>query len=308
MGINKIIKITILIIFSLIFCLLSYKLCYFVAEKYYFDKFFYQKSLNHGYWLIDNTYSDFGNRTKDVKDLISGNKKILPINKNEPYKIAIIGDSYVWGQGIRSNQRFSILLENKLNKIKKTKVYSFGNCGDNIFENYIKYQQSIDIFGQMDLYIFALVENDLLFNTESFFSAKNLINKYQSICQGQAIYKARYDEQIANPDLYTNSVANSLKNTTQNFCIFQKIVSLYPKEKTIFFDVSAISDSDSQIIFSKLISENFSPIVIPPIIRGDQSLWVSNSENHPSILANKIFSDTLYKEITTNYKWKFTHE
>lgn len=63
---NRIIKIISVIFISVFFCFLSYRLCYFIAEKYFFDKFFYKKSTTHGYWLENKPPSDYGDQAKAI--------------------------------------------------------------------------------------------------------------------------------------------------------------------------------------------------------------------------------------------------
>ncbi|KKQ49358.1 MAG: hypothetical protein US68_C0016G0018, partial [Candidatus Shapirobacteria bacterium GW2011_GWE1_38_10] len=143
--IYKLSKTISLLFFSLLLSFLTYKL------------FFYQKSITHGYWIPSKhpTHDDFGHRAKDIYQLQSGQPDPLKTNNSDIFKIALYGDSYVWGQGIKNEQRFAKLLETKLNKIRPTKIISLAETGDNIFDHYQKYKATPEIFGEIDLNVFG---------------------------------------------------------------------------------------------------------------------------------------------------------
>lgn len=312
---NRIIKTTLIVLTSLFFCYLSYKLCYFIAEKYFFDKFFYFKNINYGYWITGEnlTLKDFGIRSQDILNLTEAkNQNFIDSENDNYYKIAVIGDSYVWGQGVKEKQRFTVLLQNKLNKIKPTKVYSFGNSGDNIFDNYLKYKKSIDIYGKMDLYIFGLVNNDLIINPyDHYHTNTEIINKLKMNCNSSSpiVSDLIFDpNKVVSNELadYGNRILDSLEQDTQNFCYFKQISNLFPKEKTLFitFD-SILSDNFAETKFSNLMTQHFSPIVVPKVKKIKPFLFVSKKDPHPSKFAHKIYAETLFTEITTNPKWEF---
>lgn len=281
--------------------MLCYFFCYFIAEKYFFDKFFYYKSTKYGYYLPgkNSDLKDFGERARDLITLKLG-QPIQP--KNNVYKVAVIGDSYVWGQGVKNGERFSPLLQNKLNQVRPTKVYSLGGCGDNIFDNYIKYKKSIDVFGDMDLYIFAMVNNDLVFNRSNYHGSVPQFDDIFQSCNGTAQYTLQSGlSQSAEDQVRTLSLAPNSKN----FCAYKKIVELLPKDNAIYVDLSSLSeDSDYQKTFSNLIKQDLNALILPHQL-DPQKYTVSPHDGHPSVLAHQFIAKTIYQEIITNQKWRF---
>ena len=163
---TKIAKATINILLSFISVVISLLLSYWIAERYFFDKLFYQKSIQHGYWIPIEGYKE---RVADLLELESRLKddRGLQLHDKQPsnkFTIAVIGDSYVWGQGVRFSQTATQGLEKKLNKYRNTEVLSFAYSGDNILDYAHRYHQIMQSF-DVDLYIFALVINDILLAT-----------------------------------------------------------------------------------------------------------------------------------------------
>jgi len=312
---SKTIKIFTLILFSFLLCFLTYRLCYFITETYFFDKLFYQKSTKYGYWKTEKIrHSDFGDRAKDIITLQNNNNKlkITPIfTKNKTFNIIVIGDSYTWGQGVENKNRFVYKLQNRLNKIRPTKIYSLGNGGDNIFDNYNKYQQSKSIFGIADLYIFAFVSNDLLYNPDNRYGTnEKIIEPHVKYCPGPAIFDYVFNEPMSNTlkiSGYDTKLIKTLDPSSQNYCLFQKIATSFPKVKTIYINLekNIFENSDINEKFHQLTSNYFSVLTLPKQLNGNSSLYVSNKERHPSVITHQIYANALYTEITTNSEWGF---
>ena len=88
------------------------------------------------------------------------------------YTIALIGDSFAYGLGVRENESFGRILEAKLNKIKPTKIYVLALPGDSIVENYAKFLL-MDSSVRVDLYIFSMVKNDLVYDHNHKYPPRN---------------------------------------------------------------------------------------------------------------------------------------
>jgi hypothetical protein len=331
---NLITKKIFIIFVSLFLCFLTYKFCYFIAEKFFFDKFFYQKSITYGYWDISKkiSLSDYGQRSQDILSLQSGNK-ILHESDNNSYIIAIIGDSYVWGTGIKNNQRFSIILEKRLNNIRPTKIITLAEMGDSIIDYYSNYIKLIQQ-AKPNLLIFTLVDNDALPK-----SKQPLIPETQQIianCQKQFpqnILTTNYNF-TDNPEMYQmdskaisqaymNVGLEANKNPT-NQCVMEKTISQLPNDNAIYFipvHYYAIS-TDINDYYHTYINylEKYQKYIITSEKMANsqkygkywknghdayQSFHVSQAEGHPNALANQMYADILYQEITTNPKWGF---
>jgi hypothetical protein len=307
---KKYLKISFVLLLGLGLSFAAYRLCYFVAEKYYFDKFFYFKSISHGYFVPgskDNDLKKYGDRAKDIIALNSPPKNVLGVTSDNYYKIAIIGDSFVWGQGIKNHQRFAYLLEKELNKIRPTKVYSLGNNGDNIFEDYQKYKQSLATFGPMNLYIFGLYNNDLVFNHDDRYKTGKLLSENLTVgCSGNALYDPEFNPTDLNGMAFYQAKLMSLKEGSVNLCAFNKLVPLLPKHNTIYIDLGSMEDDhEVKRDFSQVMSQNLSLISLQP--SDNIKARVSVNESHPSAYSNQLFADTLFHEITTDPQYQF-HE
>lgn len=296
---NKIILFMVIFIVSFI----AYKLCYFIAEKYYFDKFFYQKSLTHGYWIDGKNYSDYGNRTKDIIfwELYKKDNPIVPKTEDDSnyYKIAIIGDSYVWGQGLINQDRFVEILSNKLNKIKATKIISIALPNWNNLD-YLNAYQRMKKYYSPDLTIFTLVSNDILINKSD--SDIPLVKQCQKDNNQLPTYNSTLKEiNIA----WTNPL---------NICVLDNSLSSLPTDNTIYFLTEEYDynwnltqyyrqhlTKQHKYILSSSIGKN-----IPKYQRyWNTNMWrnftISSVEGHPNPLANQMYADLLFNEITTNY-------
>ena len=257
--------------------------------------------MDHGYWANPKKihFADFGTRAKDLISLASDQPNISHDNS---FKIAVIGDSLVWGQGLKNNDRFVVLLTKKLNQIRPTTVYSLGGCGDNIFDDYMKYKKSIDVFGKVDLYIFGLFNNDLLLNEDDRYSTKQFIS--QNLVQG-CPNKTIFDPnlQIRDTDEYSQSLQATFATDSTNLCAYKNLVPLLPKDNSIYIDLGNIfGEWTVQDNFSKIISHDFNLIKAPNL---GPSVHISHKESHPNALANQMYADILFNEITSNSKWNF---
>jgi hypothetical protein len=105
------------------------------AETYFFDKFIYDKNPRYGYFAQGTTTASFGKRAEELLHLeeFQNNQKqgttgVSGETADSRYAVVVIGDSYVWGQGLRNEDRFAYILEKKLNTIIPSHVMSLGEC------------------------------------------------------------------------------------------------------------------------------------------------------------------------------------
>lgn len=308
---------------SLIAVLISYQAIYWIAENYFFDKFFYHKSIKHGYVLQNKDFysKDFGERSEDNVELRNrvfntsfNQNKVL--GSSNTFNIAIIGDSLVWGVGIRDDQRFAKILEYKLDSIQPTNVLSFSNSGDNIFDHLIKYElveNSYDI----DLYIFALVNNDLLLQLngkiiQSFYEkmiaqVPNLSNYFLDevlLCNDNYVSNEIYNH--ISLEKYLKAMNDSFSNEYGNICLFRILAPKFPRN-SIFFTFGENFDEKKHV---EKYYNYFKELNYFVLSDSSFSSWknysVSYLEGHPGPEANKSFANILYEEITHNSKWNFT--
>lgn len=319
-------KIAILFTISLT-SLIAYKTAYFIGENFFFDKLFYKKSHLHGYWIkgIDSLES-FPRRSQDIKEIYNyldakknGFDNYQHLVDQDIFLINVLGDSYVWGEGVKPEQRFVALLEKKLNKIRPTRVLSLAMSGDNVFENLAKYQISKKVFGEADISIFGMVANDLLLNNPYRYQSK-FADKSFADCSSQIVYEQHsgknpeYIEQLS----YVDRVFLSADYSSQNWCAYKELASQLPSEKIIYADLNSFNggwESKLKIIdqlrkndllvfsFEEYRQKNY-PKPLSRLFKKNP-LIITELEGHPSVLAHKIFAEALFEEITTNPEWGF---
>ncbi len=329
---------------------LTYRLVYFLAENYFFDKIFYQKSYNHGYFYNDFFDKTFLhalifrgrertaiNRSKDLAFLLKqepNSKRYDPQKTKEKFKVAFIGDSFVYGLGVKESERTSNILEDKLNQIRPSIVYNFGNMGDNLVDNYIKYnlaKEHMDI----DLFIFGLVDDDFNY-VEHYDDYPNFKKTLDDLSEGCKELKVGYGElmgkQIVNPISVREDEINYLfypmvmEEKYGNLCVARKIVESFDSNHTMAFNFnyfySVMMTQQSHIEneythkFNILIDKYlrvFKDAGIKIIdgpnevfsIYPDENPHVSKAEGHPSKFAHYQYAQKLFEEITNNPKWGF---
>jgi len=301
-----------------------------LAEKFFFDKFFYYKSVEHGYWILDKKLSlvDFGKRTEDLLQLkqdfenVDGNKSVLGAqNDAESYTIAIIGDSYVWGQGVGFEDTVSQLLEKKLNQYKKTTVLSLGFPGDSVLDYLVRYNQARQVY-PVDLYIFVLVDNDLaLVNSykEKYEQTQVLRDCRDRFPDQEPVYDLPLYDYLA-PEKY-GEVWEEIKHeswtTDFNLCILDQSLKSLPTDNAIYFVSQYYHEGDW---VWKTYKDNLGKnqkkmlyITDGKTLEAYKRFWedplkyfhVSQKDFHPSKIAHRMFADLLSKEILTNARWKF---
>ncbi len=307
-------KIISLIIFSLLISFLTYKICYFIAEKYFFDKFFYQKNTNYGYWIPNKklSYQDFGDRAKDLLALDNKNLKADPYK----YNIVVFGDSHLWGQGIKNEQRFAKLLEDKLNKFFPTKVYSFGKPGNDIID-YRNFLVKTQYYFTANLYIVLPVDNDALINSNHDDSTI-LSNCQKEFPKLNPIFTPKDYEKVSNQTSYLEEQISLSWQNQMNVCVVDKSLQFFPVNKTIFLiDKNYNRDNPHLKIYQQLIFQNGQYQISTEVgkfmnkYRNNfnkkvySNFQVSHLDPHPNALANQMYADILFDEIITNSKWGF---
>jgi hypothetical protein len=325
---NKSIKVINILSLIFISTFITYQTVYQIGENYFFDKLFFYKSVEHGYWVPDKKLSleDFGKRSKD---LIQLNKhwqskqdnnilgKTTKVN-DDKLTIALIGDSYVWGQGVKYEETLPHLLEKKLNKITKTEVISLAESGDSILDFWENYQKAKEIYN-VDLFIFFPVENDLMLNKhrnykDHIFFWKVCENKIEN---SEPTYDLDpEDNYLESNNKYYDQVLKDSWTNEFNICLLDHFLENIPREKVIFF----ISQDpyfyeknnyhESILAWSKYLEYlkkyNKNMVLLKPN-NNTKKYWdsienfrVSIKETHPSKFAHKIYSETLYEEIINN--------
>lgn len=304
----------------------SYKACFFIAEKYFFDKFFYKKSIKHGYLFCDDEgchLKRYGKRSEDIEKLYLTSKSTLETSRvlgksvNDVFTIAVYGDSYVWGQGVLESERLTSILEKKLNRIRNTRVLSFGWPGDSALDNLLKYQMASERF-TIDMSIFVLVKNDLLLRESNQYPSATYeeIKKSCTGLENDFVYNE--DSDSLGYDYIMKLVFDSYHNK-QNLCVLEKVLELYPKENAIYFVTQEFILDPESYTHKYIESLERAGLYVTSYELANrlpkyEHYWdnkpflVSKMEGHPSKYAHEMYADALFEEITSNPQWGFVND
>lgn len=324
-------KIVLILLISTITSIVAYKLAYFIGEKYFFDKLFYRKSTQHGYIKAGDWKNIASSLTReeplqhrlfDLHDLMYEEEKILGKSTyGEKFNIAIIGDSMTYGLGVKESETFASILEKKLNKIKPTKVYNYSFPGDDIINNFTKYKKAKET-KQIDLFIFSIVDNDLIFNDiDRYPQNKEAYSEILSLCEKEPVF-FEYSN-IASREKWVEKIYYpSFSEEHSNLCFLEKIISRLNKSNTLFFSFSYNPDQqdieeakpDSVILKSLLIFSKYNKIIAidndgfildPTKKKLLKYTEISKIEQHPSKETHKNYAEIIFDEIYNNPRWKF---
>lgn len=283
-----------------------------IAENRYFDKLFYRKSWLHGYYFPNedgkNILSKFiaGINSEGYRD-----RKFVPKKKNE-FLVMIVGDSNVWGMGIRKNQRFTNILEKRLSRIRPTRIISLAQGGTNLFTNLEKareYEKEL----HPDLIVFTFYENDLTISPWQ----KDFVDR--SVRDNQDIV---YDFSIGDPEEeYKKKVLGSYDEATANFQLFLKllpeldrnylyyILTYHPWQPHESYVKTLMSQSGLNVVDNNWLYESkYSTLADIKNDKPKPSLSVSKKEGHPNALAHRMFAERLFQKITCNPGYGFSNE
>lgn len=293
--------------------------CYWIAEHFYFDKFFYQKSTIHGYWLSqDSSYQQlkvFGKRGQDMlalQQFIFEQKSpsVLGAQASNEYTIALFGDSYVWGVGVTEEQRFAHLLEKKLNEYRPTKVLVYAVEGDNIIDQWRKYQAFFRTGTQADLFLFGVVHNDAFLKKNSWYGNEG--QEKVDECLGETIWDVSEDwNDIDVGTVYPQRVKRSLEPDTKNFCIVQKLFGDFPKKNALYVDLDSLLTSNPiTLVMGDLYRNAGFPVLTfstpaTDLTPAQERMFVSQKERHPSVLAHKMYAEEIIKSLMNDPKFGF---
>lgn len=330
---NSLIKLLTIFLLVVTSSTLTYIALSSIAEKFFFDKLIYEKRVDYGYRPPnrENTLEQFGARSRDLISLETDSqdparRSVLGVSDDpEEFTIAIIGDSYVWGTGVKFDDTVSRLLEKKLGNYRKVKVLTLGEPGYSTLDYLMLYEKARELYS-IDLFIFPLVDNDaLLMPWRADEYSKHEVWKWcqQYISDTTAVFEftsEEYNSFSNSKDRDDSQRVNKHDKSWQtpfNLCLMDKSLDLLPSNKAIYlvsqFDHKTNQQWDTYIGYlnshNKFILyvdeakklKQFKPFWQNP----KKNFWVSPSESHPSKIMHKIYSELLFQEIIGNPIWGF---
>lgn len=303
-----------LILISIVSLGVSYTLASAFTETYFFDKLYYQKSSAFGYVPgFDYMHAPIRDARMNGFPLINQNVAGVSTpsarQASDPYTIAVIGDSYVWGLGVKTNERFTNILESKLNAVRPTKVISLGRPGDNFLENTSKYYL-LSQHQHVDLYIFLVVFNDVLMMPTIRYPSP-IVNQLLADCAGKGTLIHEYIGE--DWDAYAADLKMAW-DSPANLCLLNEEMDLLPKNAIYLIGDSYWIDYKPYIALLKAhglhvqeLKENSAGIEAYQKYwdQGETNFQVSQKEGHPSKLAHAMYATYLYHELLSNSQWGF---
>lgn len=317
-------KIVALLTVSIFIVILTVKTVFTIQEYYFFDKFLYRKSPVFGYFndeseiLYAHKLSAIAKRTEDIRPFISrdqpdDNQEVLGSSVNGEYTVVVIGDSYAYGLGVRSEESYPRVLEKLLNKKMPTRVYNLSLPGDNIVENYAKFRLARNYY-KPDVYVIGIANNDLLINPRGrYVGQENLYSNLKNTCVADEFLYSWPAHSISVDQLIIDAYVPSFDNQYANICYLEEAIRDMVKENVIFFnfyDVNSPSETANESERAdRDIMRTYTTIIrnaggyIFQLHRSSVSgeyKTVSVLEGHPGKFTHTWFAKALYHEILQN--------
>lgn len=304
----------------------AWRLAILVSERFFFDRLYYKKSEVYGYHPRKYNLLNYRNNTvledriRDLRELVNrtssleNQDNVLGAEVDPRFKVVVLGDSFVFGLGVKQSERFPEILQQELNRYRPTKIFVLAQADDGMLENYAKLEMAKQL--KPDVVIFTILHNDFLIDSTSKYPGENAL--YTGLKANCKLPEFRYTwpkKKIAIPQLINEAFYPSVQPQYANLCYFDQIVKELVKEKTLFFSLHQeayryreAADEASQK--NAYIIEQYSRIVQNhggQIIYFDESKYtpVSQRESHPSAKVHALYAEQLVKEITTNPKYRF---
>jgi lysophospholipase L1-like esterase len=257
-------------------------------------------------WQQTVHYNRWGFRERDFD----------PKKPSGTYRIAVIGDSLTYGQGIREQERFSNLLEERLNSHsgRKYQVLNFGLPGAETTDELGFLTRSVlsnkPDFILLQWYIndvegddkseqprqLTIIPPDLRHNSILFYLAHREFSSIQSRLGWVQSYEHYMSDRFGNPNSPASLKATATMNTFIDICRKFNIplgVVLFSES---YFDPASKLDFllERTLGICKeqgLRCVDTRSVLLP--LQGDRRLWASRFDPHPSALANHLVADRL---------------
>lgn len=296
-------------------------------EKFFFDQLFYKKSPIHGYSkfvpIISKDNSIIEKRRKDLHAIYAtqkSNVSVLGSKTEDPYSIALIGDSMIYGLGVRENQSVGRILEKKLNKIRPTKVYVMAMPGDSIVENYAKFLAAYNT-SKINLYIVALYHNDTIYDHANRYPNESDVYRHLvNLCPNPEFIPNENWGKIEWERLVYDVLIPSYSPLFANRCWLEKaVISMANKTDMLMFflldlEIGEIYGNDSKSpdnMFNHVVALGRNTVTAAGgstisgfgIRPSENFQYVSKKEFHPSAETHRLYAERLFQEITNNPKW-----
>ena len=262
-------------------------------------------------------------------------REIMKKSSSGIYRIAIVGDSLTYGQGIKENDRLSNILENRLNKNNRNyEVYNFGRSGAETIDhnNFLrKYVLSIN----PDYILLQWYVNDFeghdksgrpsgsqywrLFPSDTVigYLTRNSALFYIVNKQWRILQKKFRDTHF---DSYSDYLVRRFKDPKSKDSIeavkeLQKFINESKKNNIPVgmivyseFNESILSDYPLAFMLNRVLDicavNNITCLDMRPImgsVKPHIQLWANKFDGHPNLLANTLAADAVIKKYSSEW-------
>ncbi len=282
------------------------------AERWFFDKFYYRKSVAHGYFpdfRQPPPLQAFGERTRYLRQLY-GEAPALPTSKEdeETYTIVVLGDSLCWGQGLRQERRWVALLQPRLDAMRPTRLIPLCEPGDQLLDHMTKYRTSLALW-QADLYLFCVVGDDLLIKRPRLALDPELRRAFQPCRRLPMAALTPEDEEEAEALVFGSG-------PSRHRCLLECALELLPRQGALYVDYGPAFHRGKPVdraILQPIRDAGFRVATLiedepSPTGKRDPAFYVSPMETHPSAGANRRFAEALFRLLSEDASLGFRSE
>jgi hypothetical protein len=307
-----------------------------ITEKYFFDRVFYQKSALHGYprdeeqsfnlmgtpkhhWAIEQRLTDLRTLWRHEAENTDYPEKF----DKSVFKVAFIGDSYVYGTGVLGPERISAVLEKKLNTIQPTKVYAFAQMADDVMDYYANFLLAERRL-KPDLYIVSMVWNDFEVWGGKQPIQDTLRQRLQTICK-QTEFKEGFSPKTNSwLEIIRDHSVHSISPANNNYCYMNEFIKdIQTDRRVLFFNFNHFEgprwcqpgDAVEHIYHSFVMTEYENLVyqndgVVFGINVEDWSKWESASpeEAHPAKTMHALGAQIIVNELLRDSVWGFVNQ
>jgi hypothetical protein len=320
-----------LLVLNLCSIIIVVQACKFVGEQYFFDRLYYAKSPTFGY--TDHLWNPLENtknipsiekrietlRTIFPKEGQTFKKEVLKCRDPKKFNVVMIGDSVLYGNGVKHNFRVSEFLEQKLQTVTDSEVCVLAQSGDSIIENYFKYLKANEVL-QPDLYIFGMVNNDFIMDIPNKYPGQELV--YEQLRESCPLQEKTVNWESGNiegDEAMVKIFGPSVDEQYANLCYLKTIAKNLKKEPVLFYSFTPLYEETIEAsesagyyswkimdVYKKSLEEQDIKVVSPLNIEDFMFKPVSQMEDHPSVKTHQLYAESIFKEISTNERWN-TH-
>lgn len=333
---KRLLKITVLFGLVAVILLLTVEFAWQTTEQYYFDRVFYQKSPLYGYisdetktanltatprhhWAVEQRLVDLRTLWKHETENTDYPEKF----DKSVFKVAFIGDSYVYGMGVLEPERISEVLERKLNTIRPTKVYAFAQMADDVLDYYANFLVAERRL-KPDLYIVSMVWNDFEVWGNKNPMEEVLRQRLQTVCKYPE-YKERFSPDTSNwLQIIRDHSVHAITPVSNNYCYMDEFIKdIQTERKVLFFNFNHFegpqwcqSGDDIEHIYHSLVIHEYENLihkndgVVFGINVENWSKWqsVSDKEAHPGKAMHALGAQVILTELLRDPVWGFVSQ